>query len=55
MIAKELYPFIQAYALIIGDEELKSETIIVKSLLDKDSEQTVMNFKDIESFIKEIK
>ena len=44
-----------AYALIIGDEELKSETIIVKSLLDEDSEQTVMNFKDIESFIKEIK
>ena len=43
------------YALIIGDEELKSETIIVKSLLDEDSEQIVMNFKDIENFIKEIK
>ena len=40
---------------IIGDEELKSETIIVKSLLDEDSEQIVMNFKDIENFIKEIK
>jgi histidyl-tRNA synthetase len=44
-----------AYALIIGDEELKSETIIVKSLLEEVSEQTVMSFKDIESFIKEIK
>ena len=44
-----------AYALIIGEDELKSENIIVKSLLDENSEQLVISFKDIESFIKKIK
>ena len=43
-----------AYALIIGEEELESETVIIKSLLDKNSKQTIMSFNEIESFIKEI-
>ena len=43
-----------AYALIIGEEELESETVIIKPLLDKNSEQTIMSFNEIESFIKEI-
>ena len=43
-----------AYALIIGEEELESKTVIIKPLLDKNSEQTVMSFNEIESFIKEI-
>ncbi len=44
-----------SYALIIGEDEIKSESIIVKSLLDKNSEQLVMDFKDLENFIKKIK
>ena len=44
-----------AYALILGEDELKSKNIIVKSLLDVNSEQVTMSFKDIDSFIKKIK
>ena len=44
-----------SYALIIGEDEIKSESIIVKSLLDENSEQLVMDFKDLENFIKKIK
>ncbi len=44
-----------SYALIIGEDEIKSESIIVKSLLDENSEQLVMDFKDLEDFIKKIK
>ncbi len=43
-----------AYALIIGEHELETETVIIKPLLDQNSEQTVMSFLDIETFIKEI-
>ncbi len=43
-----------SYALIIGEHELETETVIIKPLKDQNSEQTVMSFKDIESFIKEI-
>ena len=44
-----------AYALILGEDEFKSKNIIVKSLLDVDSEQVTMSFKDIDSFIEKIK
>ena len=44
-----------AYALILGEDELKSKNIIVKSLLDVNSEQVTMSFKDIDGFIKKIK
>ena len=44
-----------AYALILGEDELKSKNIIVKSLLDLNSEQVTMSLKDIDSFIKKIK
>jgi histidyl-tRNA synthetase len=43
-----------SYALIIGEDEIKSESIIVKSLLDENSEQLVMDFKDLENFIKRL-
>jgi histidyl-tRNA synthetase len=44
-----------AYALILGEDEFKSKNIIIKSLLDVDSEQVTMSFKDIDSFIEKIK
>tara|TARA_X000001036_G_scaffold58278_1_gene47913 strand:- start:1453 stop:2694 length:1242 start_codon:yes stop_codon:yes gene_type:complete len=44
-----------AYALILGEDELKSKNIIVKSLLDLNSEQVTMSLKNIDSFIKKIK
>ena len=44
-----------SYALIIGEDELKSENIIVKSLNDENSEQVIMNISDIENFIQNIK
>ena len=44
-----------SYAFIIGEDELKSENIIVKSLDDENSEQVIMNISDIENFIQNIK
>ena len=44
-----------SYAFIIGDDELKSENIIVKSLNDENSEQIIMNISEIENFIQNIK
>ena len=44
-----------SYAFIIGDDELKSENIIVKSLNDENSEQIIMNILEIENFIQNIK
>ena len=44
-----------AYALILGEDELKTENIIVKSLLDEHSEQVTMSLNDIESFVEKIK
>ena len=44
-----------SYAFIIGEDELNSENIIVKSLNDENSEQVIMNISDIENFIQNIK
>ena len=44
-----------SYAFIIGEDELKSENIIVKSLNDENSEQIIMNISEIENFIQNIK
>jgi histidyl-tRNA synthetase len=44
-----------AYAFIIGEDELKSGNIIVKSLIDENSDQVIMSIKDIENFIQNIK
>jgi len=43
------------YAIIIGEEELKSNTVIVKPLSDNDSEQTTMDLNDLDNFIKNVK
>ena len=44
-----------AYALIIGEDELKSKKIIVKPLLEKNSEQAILSLEEINSFIKQLK
>ena len=44
-----------SYAFIIGEDELKSENIIDKSLNDENSEQIIMNISEIENFIQNIK
>ena len=44
-----------AYALIIGEDELKSKKIIVKPLLEKNSEQVTLSLEEINSFIKQLK
>ena len=43
-----------SYALIIGEEELKSNKVIVKPLLDKNSEQSTMNLNELDDFIKSL-
>ena len=43
-----------SYALIVGEEELKSDTVIVKSLLDENSDQSNMNINELHDFIKSI-
>ena len=43
-----------SYALIVGEEELKSNTVIVKSLLDENSKQSNMNINELHDFIKTI-
>ena len=43
-----------SYALIVGEEELKSNTVIVKSLLDENSKQSNMNINELHDFIKSI-
>ncbi|MAR95633.1 MAG: histidine--tRNA ligase [Gammaproteobacteria bacterium] len=43
-----------SYALIIGEEELKSDTVVVKPLLDKNSEQSSMNLNELYDFIKSL-
>tara|TARA_Y100000746_G_scaffold17084_1_gene13491 strand:- start:4151 stop:5419 length:1269 start_codon:yes stop_codon:yes gene_type:complete len=42
------------YAIIIGEEELKSNTVIVKPLSDNDSEQSTMDLNDLDNFIKNL-
>ena len=44
-----------SYAIIIGEEELRSDSVIVKSLSDDDSEQTIMKMNDFNNFIKNLK
>ena len=44
-----------SYAIIIGEEELGSDSVIVKSLFDDDSEQTIMKMNDFNNFIKNLK
>ena len=44
-----------SYAVIIGEEELGSDSVIVKSLSDDDSEQTTMKMNDFNNFIKNLK
>ena len=44
-----------SYAIIIGEEELGSDSVIVKSLTDDDSEQTIMKMNDFNNFIKNLK
>jgi len=43
-----------SYALIVGEEELKLDTVIVKSLLGENSEQSNMNINELHDFIKSI-
>ena len=43
-----------SYAIIIGEEELGSDSVIVKSLSD-DSEQNIMKMSDFNNFIKNLK
>ena len=44
-----------SYAIIIGEEELGSDSVIVKPLSDDDSEQTIMKMNDFNNFIKNLK
>ena len=44
-----------SYAIIIGEEELASDSVIVKPLSDDDSEQTIMKMNDFNNFIKNLK
>ena len=44
-----------SYAIIIGEEELGSDSVIVKSLTDDGSEQTIMKMNDFNNFIKNLK
>ena len=44
-----------SYAIIIGEEELGSDSVIVKSLFDDDSEQTIMKMNNFNNFIKNLK
>ena len=43
-----------SYAFIVGDEEIKSKTVVVKPLNDKDTEQSVMKLKEIQKFIENL-
>ena len=40
-----------SYAVIIGDEELTSNTAILKSLKEKDSEQSILKIDELKKFI----
>ena len=43
-----------SYAFIVGDDEIKSKTVIVKPLNDEDTDQSVMKLKEIENFIENL-
>ena len=40
-----------SYAIIVGDEELKTDTVILKSLSDKEFEQKTLDLKELKQFI----
>ena len=40
-----------SYAIIVGDEELQTETVILKSLSDKEFEQKTLDLKELKQFI----
>ena len=42
------------FAIIIGEEEIETNTIIIKPLIEKNSEQTVMDINEISSFFGDI-
>ena len=42
------------FAIIIGEEEIETNTIIIKPLIEKNSEQTVMDINEISSFFEDI-
>ena len=43
------------YAIIIGEDELKSGNVVVKSLSDQNSEQSNMKLNDLRDFISNLK
>ena len=43
-----------SYALIIGEEELKSNTVVVKPLLDKNSQQSSMSLSELYDFVRSL-
>ena len=43
-----------SYAVIIGDDEVKSNSVILKPLNIKDSEQTVMTINELKKFIQDL-
>ena len=42
------------FAIIMGEEEIKTNSIIIKPLIEKNSEQKVMDINEISSFFKDI-
>ena len=40
-----------SYAIIVGDEELQTDTVILKSLSDKEFKQKTLDLKDLKQFI----
>jgi len=42
------------YAIIMGDEEIEAKKIILKPLIEKNSEQTIMSIEEISGFVKNI-
>ena len=42
------------YAMIMGEEEIKTSKIILKPLVEENSEQIVMSVDEMSSFVKDI-
>ena len=43
-----------SYAIIVGDNELESDSVIFKPLNEKDSEQVRISISELESYIKNL-
>ena len=43
-----------SYAIIVGDDELESDSVIFKPLNEKDSEQVRISISELESYIKNL-